>query len=64
MAAGWFDYGKANRQASLVVEPADGRIPPLTEAAQAREAAKYLDIVNEYTPYWTRGPLAGVFGEK
>ena len=40
LAAGWFDYGKANRQASLVVEPADGRIPPLTEAAQAREAAR------------------------
>ena len=28
------------------------------------DVAKYLDIVNEYTPYWTRGPLAGVFGEK
>ena len=28
------------------------------------DAAQYLDIVNEYTPYWTRGPLAGVFGEK
>ena len=28
------------------------------------DAARYLDIVNEYTPYWTRGPLAGVFGEK
>ena len=28
------------------------------------DAARYLDIVNEYTPYWTRGPLAGVFSEK
>ena len=28
------------------------------------DAAQYLDMVNEYTPYWTRGPLAGVFGEK
>jgi hypothetical protein len=28
------------------------------------DAAQYLDIVNEYTPYWTRGPLAGVFAEK
>ena len=27
------------------------------------DAAQYLDMVNEYTPYWTRGPLAGVFGE-
>ena len=28
------------------------------------DAAQYLDIVNEYSPYWTRGPLAGVFNEK
>ena len=40
LAAGWFDYGKANRQASLVVDPPDGRIPPLTAEAQAREAAR------------------------
>jgi hypothetical protein len=40
LAAGWFDYGKANRQASLVVDPPDGRIPPLTVEAQAREAAR------------------------
>ena len=40
LAAGWFDYGKPNRQASLVVDPPDGRIPPLTAEAQAREAAR------------------------
>lgn len=28
------------------------------------DAAQYLDIVNEYVPYWTRGPLAGVFNDK
>jgi hypothetical protein len=27
------------------------------------EAARYLDMVNEYAPYWTRGPLAGVFNQ-
>jgi hypothetical protein len=27
------------------------------------DAQRYLDMVNEYTPYWTRGPLAGVFAE-
>jgi hypothetical protein len=40
IAGGWFDKGRANRQASLVVEPADGRIPPLTAEAQAREDAR------------------------
>jgi hypothetical protein len=40
LAAGWFDSGKPNRQASLVVDPPDGRIPPLTTEAQVREAAR------------------------
>jgi hypothetical protein len=40
LAAGWFDYGKSDRQASLVVDPPDGRIPPLTAEAQSREAAR------------------------
>jgi hypothetical protein len=30
----WDDRGKPNRQASLVVDPPDGRIPPLTAEAQ------------------------------
>ena len=25
------------------------------------DAAPYIDLLNEYVPYWTRGPLAGVF---
>ena len=40
---------------------------PFTSAADVTlygEAQRYLDIVNEYTSYWTRGPLAGVFAEK
>jgi hypothetical protein len=40
LAGGWADSGKANRQASLVVEPEDGRIPALTAAAEVREAAR------------------------
>jgi hypothetical protein len=33
----WWDYGKnASTQTSLVVDPPDGRIPPLTAAAQRR----------------------------
>ena len=35
--------------------------PP--DVALYGEAQRFLDMVNEYTPYWTRGPLAGVFSE-
>jgi hypothetical protein len=31
----WVEHGKPNRQASLVVDPPNGRIPPMTPAAQA-----------------------------
>jgi hypothetical protein len=34
----WQDRGTPNRQASLVVDPPDGRIPPLTAEAQKRIA--------------------------
>jgi hypothetical protein len=34
----WIDRGKPNRQASLVVDPPDGRVPPLTPEAQQRVA--------------------------
>jgi hypothetical protein len=46
IGAVWFDSGKGSRQASLVVDPPDGRIPPLTSDAQEREAdrlARYHD---------------------
>jgi hypothetical protein len=38
----WWDRGTraAGKQTSLVVDPPDGRIPPLTAEAQAREAAR------------------------
>jgi len=36
----WQDRGKPQRQASLVVDPPDGRIPPLTSEAQKLAAAR------------------------
>jgi len=36
----WFDPGSGSRQASLVVDPPDGRIPALTPEAQKREAER------------------------
>jgi hypothetical protein len=45
---GWGETGVAHRQASLIVEPADGHFPPLTAEGQRRfETAKstyYLDF--------------------
>ncbi|HEX6992733.1 MAG TPA: hypothetical protein VF339_01160 [Gammaproteobacteria bacterium] len=34
----WFEWGKPLRQTSLILEPANGRIPPLTEEGKARAA--------------------------
>jgi hypothetical protein len=39
----WLDYGKkviGTKRSSLIVDPPDGRIPPLTPDAQARAAAR------------------------
>jgi hypothetical protein len=36
----WQDRGTPNRRASLVVEPADGRVPPLTPEAQKMAAGR------------------------
>jgi hypothetical protein len=35
----WLERGRPQRQASLIVDPRDGRLPLLTEDAQQREAA-------------------------
>ncbi len=35
----WLEPGKALRQTSLITEPANGRIPPMTAAGKARAAA-------------------------
>jgi len=45
----WFDRGSdvamlsGRRLTSLIVDPADGRLPPLTDAAKARNAARAAD---------------------
>ena len=35
----WLEWGKPSRQASLVVAPADGKLPPMTPEGQQRSAA-------------------------
>jgi hypothetical protein len=37
--AAWYDRGKSTGRTSLIVDPADGRLPPLTEQGRARQAA-------------------------
>jgi hypothetical protein len=68
----WLEWGKASKQASLIVEPLDGRLPPTTPEAQRRAATLKNTYVmfdgfsdpTELGPYdrcISRGPLGSVF---
>jgi hypothetical protein len=68
----WLEWGKASRQASLIVEPLNGRLPPTTPEAQRRTASirnTYVqfddfDDPTQLGPYdrcISRGPLGSVF---
>jgi hypothetical protein len=70
--AHWLEWGKPSTQPSLVVEPADGRLPPMTPEAQQRAASLRNTYVmfsgfNDYTdlgPYdrcISRGVLGSTF---
>jgi hypothetical protein len=39
LAGAWAEVGEANRLTSLIVEPANGRLPPLTDEGRKRAAA-------------------------
>jgi hypothetical protein len=65
----WVEYGTTQRQASLVVDPPDGRLPPLTPEARVRLAAqppgtmgsKPLNSPLDFT-MWERCISRGVLG--
>ena len=68
----WLEWGRASKQASLLVEPVDGRLPPSTPEAQRRAAALKNTYVmfdgfaeaGELGPYdrcISRGPLGSIF---
>jgi hypothetical protein len=68
----WLESGKPSRQASLVVAPADGKVPPMTPQGQQRAASLkntyvMVDGFQDYTelgPYdrcITRGVLGSIF---
>ena len=51
----WFDFGtnvSADRRTSLVVDPPDGKVPPLTEAAQQRMAARQACLRDHSADSW------------
>ncbi len=68
----WLERGEASRQASLIVSPSNGKLPPLTPEG-ARHAAAMKSTYTQYTgfdtfddlgPYdrcITRGPLGSMF---
>ncbi|HJT86815.1 MAG TPA: hypothetical protein VJ732_03140 [Bryobacteraceae bacterium] len=65
----WVERGKPTRQASLVVDPPDGRIPPMTPEALQRRAeapAEWKGVANSYEDlnlYYrciTRGVLGSI----
>jgi hypothetical protein len=51
----WFDFGtdvSADRRSSLVVDPPSGKVPPLTEAAQRRLAARQAYLSEHPADSW------------
>jgi hypothetical protein len=46
-AGHWFEYGSVLRQTSLIVQPANGRIPPLTPQGQAMAKAMHSSWDND-----------------
>jgi len=54
----WLEWGKPSKQTSLVVEPADGRLPPLTPEGQQRMASlknTYV-MLSGFADYTELGP--------
>ena len=50
----WFERGEPQRQASLIVDPPNGRMPAMTAAAQKREAQRRAERASRGPSGWTR----------
>ena len=55
------DYNQQIDYIGLIEASAPYAAPTL-DVTLFGDAAPFIDLVNEYVPYWSRGPLAGVFG--
>jgi hypothetical protein len=53
----WGERGKPSRQASLVVDPPDGRIPPMTPEGQRRSAMAYSTYFLDFPDAVTAHPF-------
>jgi hypothetical protein len=47
----WFERGETRRQVSLLVDPPNGRLPPMTAAAQQREAERRANVAGPPASY-------------
>jgi len=47
----WFERGETQRQVSLLVDPPNGRLPPMTAAAQQREAERRANVAGPPASY-------------
>ena len=53
----WWDRGTTTKRTSLIVDPPDGRLPPLTPAAERREAARRERQRTRTYDSWENRPL-------
>jgi hypothetical protein len=65
----WLERGAPQRQASLIVDPPNGRLPPLTQQAEERqsalrEAREGRELADSYTDrsFWDRCITRGLVG--
>jgi hypothetical protein len=55
--AHWYDRGKSDGRTSLIVDPPDGRLPPLTPEGQRRQAARAAYLRAHPADAWDDQPL-------
>jgi len=53
----WYDRGKSDGRTSLIVDPPDGRLPPLTPEGQKRQAARAEQLRAHPFDSWEDRPL-------
>jgi hypothetical protein len=55
--AHWYDRGKSIGRTSLIVDPPDGRLPPMTAEGRARQAARAAEQAGHEYDSWENRPL-------